>query len=399
MLAPFVNLGKGAFKLLAGLDSTPAVSVLLAVRNGMPHLEEAVRSILDQTFTDFELLVVDNGSSDGSPELLHALSDERVRYLSYSPPGLAGSLNYGLGFARAALIARMDADDLALPGRLQAQFDYMEAHSECILLGSAFDMIDDDGRVTGSAVNVVHDEVIRWAMLFFNPFLHSGIMFRREVVACCGGYDEEFEVAQDFDLWRRLSSEGRMHNLKEALSRKRFTRESTTGQSSRAQLTYAARTVGEYAAAYAPSIKIEQLVALRNWYIDDCCPSLSMARRLPRCFDESAALLEAIDAPGALSEARALERSLRAMMRYRSHRAAARMWSKPWQAARLLSIGQAFDPDGGSLARRTWQWARRKASCAKLTWKLRWKTRGLVVKKNHVTAQVGTKRHKKDRMM
>jgi GT2 family glycosyltransferase len=341
-------------------NSQPAVTVLLAARNGMLHLPEAIDSIRNQTFEDFDLLVVDNGSTDGSADFVKSLSDTRIQYVYHGPPGLAGALNYGLQHVRGELVARMDADDVSLPFRLEKQVEFMRNHLEHVLLGSAFDMIDEDGQVTGPAMNVVHDEVIRWAMLFFNPFLHSGVMFRRDAVVCCGGYDEDFEVAQDFDLWRRLSAKGNMHNIGEVLSHKRFTQASTTGQSSKTQLSYAARTVGEYAAAYAPEIDLDQLVALRNWYIDGYCPPLRTASKLPECFTQCVRLLAGINDPDAIAEASELEMHLRAMMRYRSHYAARRVLSKPWSAATFLGIGQAFDPDAGSLAGRAWQWARRK---------------------------------------
>ena len=340
-------------------DYKPAVSILMAVRNGMPYLPEAIESILQQTFTNYEFLIIDNGSSDSTPEVIQSFGDERVRYIRYEPAGLAGALNYGLKEVTAPLVARMDSDDVALPERVEKQVGFMHLHAEHVLVGSAFDMIAEDGHITGHAVNVVNDKVLRWVMLFFNPFLHSGVMFRTDAVIRCGSYNEDFAVAQDFDLWRRLSLEGKMHNIDEVLSHKRFTASSTTGQSNTRQLDYAARTVQEYVASYAPGLDVDLLVALRNWYIDDHCPRLKAVSGMPALLDQCTSLLKEIaDAEASLEGCR-LERHVREMLRFRAHCAARRIMLRPWEAAKYLKVGQEFDPQAGSLFSRTMKWMRR----------------------------------------
>jgi glycosyltransferase involved in cell wall biosynthesis len=202
----------------------PQVSVLMAVHNGLPHLHEAIRSILAQTFGDFEFVIVDDGSTDGTSALLaeYAASDDRIRLLTNERNlGLTPSLNVGLRASRAPLVARQDADDVSLPGRLAAQTAFMDAHPEVALLGTVAMLIDDAGRCMREPALPLSDAAIRWQLLFGNPFCHSSAMFRRDCgdVPVC--YDESFRCSQDYELWSRLQDCGRMRNLPEPLVKMR----------------------------------------------------------------------------------------------------------------------------------------------------------------------------------
>jgi glycosyltransferase involved in cell wall biosynthesis len=199
------------------LRAVPAVSVLVSVHDGAPTVAQAVASVLAQSDGDLELIVVDDGSTDATPALLAAVSDPRLRVHRQPRTGLTRALNAGLGLARAPLVARLDADDVALPERLARQRTFMAAHRDVGLLGTAAREERPDGRLVRVTRPPVDDAALRRALIRANPFVHSSVIVRRELLARVGGYDERLAVAQDYDLWMRLARVTRLANLDEVL--------------------------------------------------------------------------------------------------------------------------------------------------------------------------------------
>ena len=197
--------------------AAPAVSVLMGVRDGAAWISRAIASVLTQTLTDLELIVVDDGSTDTTGALLSGVRDPRLVVERQSPAGLTVALNRALGRARAPLIARLDADDVALPTRLERQRAFLQGHPEVGLLGTAARVVDASGRDVEIVRPPEGDLAIRRALIRRNPFVHSSVMARRALVSSVGGYDVSFAVAQDYDLWLRLSVITRMANLAEPL--------------------------------------------------------------------------------------------------------------------------------------------------------------------------------------
>jgi len=195
----------------------PAVSVLMSVHDGAPWVAAAVASVLAQTDGDLELIVVDDGSTDATAELLAAVGDPRLRVHPQARTGLTRALNRALGLARGALVARLDADDVALPERLGRQRAFLAAHPEVGLLGTAAREIGPDGAPVRVVQPPADDAPIRRALIRANPFVHSSVMLRRELLARAGGYDETLAVAQDYELWMRLAGLTRLANLTEIL--------------------------------------------------------------------------------------------------------------------------------------------------------------------------------------
>ena len=193
--------------------SDPAVSVLMAVRDGAPWVREAAQSVLAQTASDLELIVIDDGSTDRSADALASMNDARLRVERQPPKGLTVSLNRALSLARAPLIARLDADDLAVPERLACQRSFLDAHPDVGLLGTGAQEVDTSGREVSVVVPPEEDAAIRHALIRRNPFIHSSVMARRSVLVAAGGYDERLPVAQDYDLWMRMSRITHLANL------------------------------------------------------------------------------------------------------------------------------------------------------------------------------------------
>jgi glycosyltransferase involved in cell wall biosynthesis len=202
--------------------SSPKISVVLSVYNGEAYLCQALASVFQQTFADFEFIVADDGSTDRTPEILRSLGDPRLHLISQPNAGLTASLNRAIAHSRGALIARMDADDLALPERFARQVAYLNAHPEVGLLGTAALEITPEGHVVGTVTPPEEDALIRRVLIRRNPFVHSSIMARRQVIERAGGYDERLPVAQDYDLWMRMAALTRLANLPEPLVRRRL---------------------------------------------------------------------------------------------------------------------------------------------------------------------------------
>ncbi|HPD13481.1 MAG TPA: glycosyltransferase [Planctomycetota bacterium] len=202
--------------------TAPAVTVLMSVHNGEAFLRQAVDSILAQTFRDFEFLIVDDGSTDGTGAILRSYSDPRVvvvrndRCLT-----LPVSLNRGLRAARAPLVARADADDVYVPTRLARQVSYMERSQQIGASSAAFWTTDEKGGILERHSPPCRDEQIRLMLLWTACLSHPLAIFRRELVLTFGGYDERFWVAQDYDLWARLRDHTIFGNLSAPLMRHR----------------------------------------------------------------------------------------------------------------------------------------------------------------------------------
>ena len=196
----------------------PVVSVLVTVRNGLPHVVEAVDSVLGQDFGDFELVVVDDGSTDGTAEALARRGDERLRLVRRAPEGRVAALNHGLGTARGRFVAILDADDVALPGRLSVPVRYLEDHPRVALVGAAIQPYVGQRRRPRRLPR--SDRAIRWSFLFRNPIFHSSATFRAEAAAAVGGYPAA--ITDDAGLWLRLGRHHPLANLEVPLAAKRL---------------------------------------------------------------------------------------------------------------------------------------------------------------------------------
>ena len=194
---------------------SPDITVLLPAYNAEPFITEAVMSILQQSYTNFVLLIIDDGSTDRTGEILEELAsrDGRIALYRRENRGLIATLNEGLSLCRTELVARMDADDIALPDRLVMQKDFMDAHPGIVVCGS--DMVACE---SGKMLVYPRQERCPVACLFGSPLAHPTVIFRKSIVESLGGYGEEMLFAEDYDLWARIIANGlKMANIPQPL--------------------------------------------------------------------------------------------------------------------------------------------------------------------------------------
>lgn len=192
-------------------SSAPKITVLMPVYNAERYLRTAVDSILGQTFSGFELLIVDDGSDDGSTAIVSSYTDKRIRLIrNECNLGLIATLNKGLQAARGQYVARMDADDISLPTRLERQIAYLERHREVGVVGSHFRQIDENGRILSTERRERKDFMVSFRMYMeaYNPFCHPAVMFRTKEIRDQGGYSPAFPSAEDGALWFQLNESG-----------------------------------------------------------------------------------------------------------------------------------------------------------------------------------------------
>lgn len=226
--------------------ANPVVSVLMAVHNGMPHVQRAVESIQQQTLSDWEMIVVDDGSTDDSAECIakYAVADRRIHLVRQSNRGLTPSLNHASHLARGSFLARMDADDVAMPNRFEEQVGFLCNHSDVIAVGSSLLLIDPDGDPLGTRkVSTEHEQIVEQLFQGLGPLPHPTAMVVAEAFEKVEGYDESFTKAQDLDLWLRLSAIGKLANLSEPLLKYRLHVDSITSRHRNEQLQCARRAV------------------------------------------------------------------------------------------------------------------------------------------------------------
>lgn len=198
--------------------SNAAISVVMPVYNAEPYLREAIDSILGQTFTDFELLILDDGSTDGSLGIVRSYNDTRIRVLVEPHRGLEAIRNKGLQEACANYIAWIDADDRCHPERLSRQVSYMNTHADTVAVGSWAQVIDKEGRLTGQMLIPPRGgQELRLRLCTENPIINGSSMIRRDAALAVGAYRQGFPPAEDYDLWLRLSEAGEVANIAEPL--------------------------------------------------------------------------------------------------------------------------------------------------------------------------------------
>lgn len=216
----------------------PKVSVLMPVYNSEKFLREAIESILNQTYKDFEFLIINDGSTDSSEDIILSYSDSRIRLIRNERNiGLSQSLNKGLELAKGKYIARMDSDDIALPHRLEKQITFLNSYPEVGILGTDYILIDTKNRNLGINKGPINDLQIRWECLLRNPFAHTTVLIRSDSLLKNGlSYSVSSQATEDYDLWTRVLKYTHGANLSEPLMRYRVHSDSVSNKYREIQL-------------------------------------------------------------------------------------------------------------------------------------------------------------------
>ena len=212
--------------MISMTSSEPKITVLMSVYNGEKYLREAVDSILSQTFTDFEFLIIDDASTDRTPEILRSYKDPRIMIVTNKENlGLTKSLNKGLALARGEYIARMDADDISLQERFEKQLMFLETHPDIVLVGTSFQAIDYEGNLLEDFIlprYILPTNIHYCDLLKSNFFVHGSVIFRREVVEKLSGYNELFRRCQDYALWLQMAKSYSLYIIPDVLYKLRI---------------------------------------------------------------------------------------------------------------------------------------------------------------------------------
>lgn len=202
------------------------LSVVMSCYNSEKYLASAIDSILNQTFTDFEFIIWNDGSTDRTEEIIKSYDDSRIRYFYHENTGLGQALRLACQEVKSPIIARMDADDIALPNRLQIEYDYLQSHPDVVLVSSAVNFIDDDNNFQGRSFPYTKDVILRRLLIrWHNAIVHPASMFRKEAYDRAGGYNA-LRRAQDKLLFARIMKFGAIANLPHALLNYRIAQDS-----------------------------------------------------------------------------------------------------------------------------------------------------------------------------
>jgi glycosyltransferase involved in cell wall biosynthesis len=200
-------------------SNNPLISVVMPVLNGEKYLRSAMESILNQSISDFEFIIINDGSTDETETIIKSFNDQIFVYKKHdSNLGLAKSFNIGIREARGKFIARMDADDVSMPNRLKQQLDFLEHHQDTGLVGSSVILVDENNRPLKKHSRPASHLEIKWSSLFSNPLIHSTVMAWSEILKN-NLYDENFTNSEDYELWSRLlfTTDIKLANIQEPL--------------------------------------------------------------------------------------------------------------------------------------------------------------------------------------
>jgi glycosyltransferase involved in cell wall biosynthesis len=199
------------------------ISVILSVFNNEKYLKAAIDSILSQTYSDFELLIMNDGSTDKSQKIINSYNDKRIRmFRNKKRQGLAWCLNYLIRKASGKLIARMDGDDIAYKNRLKEQYNFFKLNPEFVLVGGWAKIINRKGRIIGKLTPLLKYKEIKRNIISNNHFIHPAVMFRKKIFKKIGGYDKSLFYSQDYDLFLRMVAKYPCANINKYLIKFRW---------------------------------------------------------------------------------------------------------------------------------------------------------------------------------
>lgn len=234
----------------------PTISIVMGMYNAASHLRDCMESMISQTFSDFELIIVDDGSTDQSVKIVESFKDPRVRLLKQENRGLPSALNKAIALARGEYVARMDADDIAVPERLEAQLSFLRRHPEVDILGTQAIIINENGVSGEMMKKPIATKNVHKYLEYACPLIHPSYMVKAGVYRSIGGYREELLTAQDFEFLLRATEAGFMlANVPQALLLYRYNPDGISAKNTRRQLFYTRRLLQYYKSRKAGSTR------------------------------------------------------------------------------------------------------------------------------------------------
>ncbi len=204
-------------------EDKPLVTILLPVHNGERYIKEAIDSCIKQTYENIEILVVNDASTDNTKNILNEYGD-RIRVLDIKKQNSLGSvLNIGIQASNGSYIARMDADDIMYPTRIEKQVEVLEKNKDIVAVGGQIDVIDEDGNITGEREYALEDKDIRRTFFWSQPFAHPSVMFRKDIALGIGMYPEDLPKVEDVKFFFKLSTKGKFANIPDKVLKYRMT--------------------------------------------------------------------------------------------------------------------------------------------------------------------------------
>jgi glycosyltransferase involved in cell wall biosynthesis len=245
------------------MSQNPAISIVIPAYNAEKYLTAALASIYKQGFQNYEIILVDDGSTDNTPDICNTQIDPRFKYFRKINSGVIDSIEFGIQKSRAPLIARLDSDDLMLPNRLEKQFELFQRERSLVLVGSNISIINEKGETIGLRQYPKSHSKIQNTLPLYNPFAHPSVCFRKWAYLEAGGLTDTVHDAEDYELWVRLSKLGQTHNIQEPLTayriHSRSIKSTRTKKQLKATLEVKKRLKTKYKIPFSP------LAQLRLW--------------------------------------------------------------------------------------------------------------------------------------
>ena len=204
-------------------ENNPLVSIVIPVHNGERYIKESINSCLEQTYKNIEIIVVDDKSEDNTLNILKSYGSRITVIPVEKQNGLGNVINIGIRKSKGKYIARMDADDIMYPTRIEKQVEYLESHPSCVAVGGQIDIIDENGNITGHREYAVEDKDIKKNLFLFQPFAHPAVTLRKSALEEIGLYPENMWKVEDVKLFLILSTKGEFHNLEDTVLKYRMT--------------------------------------------------------------------------------------------------------------------------------------------------------------------------------
>lgn len=224
----------------------PKISVVMSVYNGEKHLKKAIEGILGQTYKDFEFVIVNDGSTDGTANILASYKDPRMRVINQANHGLVYSLNKGVRLARGSYIARQDADDISLPDRFKEEVRLLDKNSHLGLVGTFFTYIDEDSEEPGITICMPTKSIdIKRALYITNPIGHGTAMYRKSIFSRTGYYTNAYGPTEDFELWRRVADSWEIEIIPKSMYLYRINKNSISHTKTEVQHANTAKIISE----------------------------------------------------------------------------------------------------------------------------------------------------------